>query len=258
MMLARLGVGKIAIIDPDLVETSNLNRLHGATQADADLGRTKASVVAESIGRLGLGISVRWFADYVDSERCRDVLKSADLILGCTDDHAGRLFMNRFAYHYVVPVIDCGLIISVAEKDDEAVRLESLIGRVTVVKPESTCLPCRAVTDQKAASDQLLLRQNPGEFARLKAEAYVVGEGNPSPAVVTFTTEVATMACNELLQRISNYRARSTDHRIYDFLENEEMCLAGSPRAGCKFCDTGQYCGRGDEADFIPAPARIA
>ena len=36
MLLGRLGVGQIALFDEDIVEVTNLNRLHGATRADAD------------------------------------------------------------------------------------------------------------------------------------------------------------------------------------------------------------------------------
>ena len=35
-LLARLGVGRIVVIDEDVVEHPNLNRLHGATRKDAD------------------------------------------------------------------------------------------------------------------------------------------------------------------------------------------------------------------------------
>src|SRR5690606_32205932 len=58
MLLARLGVGQIALIDNDIVDQTNLNRLHGARQADADAMRPKVEVVARSITEMGIGVRV--------------------------------------------------------------------------------------------------------------------------------------------------------------------------------------------------------
>lgn len=251
MLLARLGVGYVAIIDPDLVETTNLNRLHGSRQADADAGRPKVEMLSSSISEAGLGVAVRGFARYVDDPQNRDVLRSADFIFGCTDDHAGRLFLNRLAYFYAIPVIDMGLTIRVDDADAAKPRLQDLVGRVTVLAPGLTCIACRGITDQKAAAEELLRRTQPGQYARLKAEAYVAGEGNPRPAVVTFTTSVATLAVNEMLQRLGNFRGTSSDHRLHDFLDETDMTFPSQSRAGCKFCDTQAYCGRADVEPFL-------
>ncbi len=247
-LLARLGVGRIAIIDPDLVETANLNRLHGARQADADRGRTKVDVLTSAIAEAGLGIAVRGFARYADDPDCADVLHSADVVFGCTDDHAGRLSLNRLAYFYGIPVIDMGLTIQLDDKKLARPRLRDLTGRVTVLMPGSTCIACRGITDPNAARDELLSRDQPGQYARLKAEAYVSSEGNPRPAVVSFTTEVATMAINEMLQRVTNYRGKSTDHRVHDFLDESDLTFPSQSRSGCKYCDTQAYCGKADDA----------
>lgn len=58
LLLARLGVGQLALFDPDVVECTNLNRLHGARQADADALRPKVEVVARALTELGLGVRV--------------------------------------------------------------------------------------------------------------------------------------------------------------------------------------------------------
>lgn len=51
----------------------------------------------------------------------------------------------------------------------------------------------------QAAREEDIERSDPAEYERQKTEAYVRGGGNPAPAVVTFTSEAATMAVNELL-----------------------------------------------------------
>ena len=103
MLLARLGVGHLALFDKDVVDETNLNRLHGATQADANANRLKVEVVAGSIANMGLGVRTIPIDSWVGGEECRDALRACDVVFGCTDDHDGRLLLNRLAYYYLVP-----------------------------------------------------------------------------------------------------------------------------------------------------------
>lgn len=56
--LARLGVGRLVIVDPDRVEEKNLNRILNATMEDARLERFKVEVLARAIRHMGLGTKV--------------------------------------------------------------------------------------------------------------------------------------------------------------------------------------------------------
>lgn len=251
MLLARLGVGQIALIDNDIVDQTNLNRLHGARQADADAMLPKVQVVARSIAELGLGVRITTFESWVGDPDCRDVLKASDAIFGCTDDHSGRLFINRLAYFYLVPVIDMGL--SIQAEDGEPPHLSSLDGRVTVLAPGGACLLCRDVIIPRIASSEALRRSDPQEYERRKAEAYVVGEGNPSPAVVTFTTELACMAVNELIHRMQGFRGEdgAAFNRVRKFHLMEDRRPGHKPRGSCPVCDSAAYWGRGDMNPFL-------
>ena len=138
MLLARLGVGQLVMFDDDITDVTNLNRLHGARRADADAMRPKVEVVAHEITELGLGVRVVPIRHWIDQTACRDALKACDVIFGCTDDHDGRLLLNRFAYFYLIPVIDMGLAID--PKPDKS-GLRDLTGRITVLflKPLVYC-----------------------------------------------------------------------------------------------------------------------
>jgi len=185
-LLARAGTGQILIVDDDIVETTNLNRLHGATQSDADAMRPKAEVVAREITSMGLGTRVLAMRGWVSAPGVRDALKSCDVIFCCTDDHAGRVFLNRFAYYYLVPVFDMGLAMAAATAP--ASGMADISARVTSIMPPEACLLCRGAVDIEIAREEDLHRLQPTEYERRKREAYVRGEGNPNPAVVTFTT----------------------------------------------------------------------
>ena len=251
MLLARLAVGQILLIDNDIVDQTNLNRLHGARQADADAMRPKVEVVARAITELGLGVRAAPINAWVGDPACSDALKCCDVIFGCTDDHDGRAFINRFAYYYLTPVIDIGLAIDVS--DATVPEINALDGRVTVLMPEHTCLMCREVIDPKVAADQALKRKNPAEYERRKAEAYVFGEGNPSPAVVTFTTELACMGVNELIHRLQGFRGRDghAQNRVRKFHLNEDRRPGRAPKDYCQVCGTSENWGLGDVEPFM-------
>lgn len=250
-LLARLGVGRIVVIDDDVVEYSNLNRLYGATRQDADNAVPKVDVMAREVTRMGLDVEVRSMNGWVDAPHIRDALKSCDVIFGCTDDHAGRLYMNRVAHFYLIPVIDVGLVLM--PRDDGEPGLLEMAARVSVLFPTSACHGCRGTVDRVRAREEDLQRSDPAEYERQKTEAYVRGAGNPAPAVVTFTSEAATMAVNELLAGLVDFRAGGgwTWQRYRKLDKGFERSQAAQPRPDCPVCGSEEYWGIGDVDPFL-------
>ncbi|MGE8941513.1 ThiF family adenylyltransferase [Leptospira interrogans] len=250
MLLARLGVGQIVLFDDDIVELTNLNRLHGAGRPDADAMRPKVEVVAQAITNLGLGTRVVPVRGWIGEPACRDALKSCDVIFGCTDDHDGRLLLNRLAYFYLIPVLDMGLAIDPAP-DGRGVR--ELTGRVTVLTPGAPCLLCRGIVDPTTARDEDLRRRNPNEFERRKREAYIRGGGNPAPAVVTFTTATACLAVDELLQALAGFRGPDgwtwQRARRFDLMQDRRPGATQDP--SCPICSETESWGRADVEPFL-------
>lgn len=78
--------------------------------------------------------------------------------------------------------------------------------RLAVLADGAQCLACRGVVDGIVAAEEALKRADPAEHDRRKREAYVRGGGDPAPAVVTSTTQAASMAVDELLQGIADFR----------------------------------------------------
>jgi hypothetical protein len=249
-LLARIGVGQLAIIDDDIVDVTNLNRLHGATQEDADAMRPKADVVCREIARMAIGTRALPLHGWVNSEVVRDALKACDVIFCCTDDHAGRVFLNRLAYFYLIPVIDMGLAMAVATPPAQG--MADISARVTTIMPPETCLVCRGAIDLEVAREDDLRRKNPTEYERRRREAYVRGAGNPNPAVVTFTTEVACMAVNELINRMVGFRRKNMGAEIRRrFLFGEDRATSAKPRTTCQICGTRDCWGLGDIEPFL-------
>jgi hypothetical protein len=89
-----------------------------------------SKLLARSLTELGLGVQVKPYQAWVGDPECRDTLKACDIIFGCTDDHAGRLLLNRFAYYYIMPVFDMGLAIEVSSANPPRIQaLDRRVGR---------------------------------------------------------------------------------------------------------------------------------
>lgn len=250
-LAARLGIHRFALFDRDIVEESNLNRLHNATMADARSKRPKVEVAARFLEDLGFGIEVRTYQQWISDSSCRDALRSCDVVFACTDDHAGRLILNRFAYYYATPVIDLGLAIEVSQ--GESPEIQALDGRVTVLQPGYPCLLCREIISPRIAGEQMLKYQNPDEYERRKEEAYVLGEGNPSPSVVLFTTDVASMALQEFVHRLEGFRGKegAVSQQVRKFKLREDRRQGMKPKPHCQVCASSEHWGIGDVEPFL-------
>lgn len=248
-LLSRLGVGKILLVDNDIVERSNLSRLYGATAADADAGRAKVEVLKDFISGAAIGTQVRTIKDWIGSEKSRSALKSCDVIFGCTDDNSGRIFLNRFAHFYLTPVFDMGIVLVPNEGQN---GLRDVLGRVTVVQTEKLCLICRGIIDAHKAAEEDLRRSDPEGFERRKDEGYIQGVDNPNPAVITFTSEISSVAVNEFLNRITGFKRTGPHSTIMRFFDQGIDRKPGAKkREGCPICDSKEYWGRGDMKPFL-------
>jgi sulfur-carrier protein adenylyltransferase/sulfurtransferase len=90
--LAAAGVGRIGIIDDDVVDLTNLQRQ--TIFATADIGRPKATVAAERLHALNPGIAVDAIVRRFDEENARALVRLYDVVLDCTDRFSTRYLIN--------------------------------------------------------------------------------------------------------------------------------------------------------------------
>lgn len=242
----RLGVRQAVMFERDRAEDTNLNRLHGARFEDVVADRLKADIHARMVAEAGLGMSFVTIDAWAGDPSTWDALKSCDVIFCCTDDHAGRLFLNRFARFYGIAVIDVGL--AMQRRKDQSF---DLFARVTTLVPGHPCLLCGDFINPQHAREEALRRSDPDAYQKLEEEAYVLGEGDPSPAVVTFTTEAGCMAVNEWLTGITGFAGPMAQTRIRRFHARDERFPNISSRQGCPCCEAGETLGRGDITPFL-------
>ncbi|WP_192179655.1 HesA/MoeB/ThiF family protein [Mesorhizobium amorphae] len=225
-LAARAGVGELIIVDGDLLEDSNLNRVRG--YRSCDIGASKAATLARYIRDLGLQVSVVAIQEYVnESPEAIDAISSADLVFGCTDDVAGREVLNQAVYYYCQGLIDCGLTGKIDLDQERQPYLRDHRGRVSTVLPEyGACLRCQGVVTEEKLSYESALKARPEltelDPETLRKEYYLVGGGERAPGVGPFTSATADMAVATLFDLVRPYRWLPSDIRRdniwYDFV----------------------------------------
>jgi molybdopterin/thiamine biosynthesis adenylyltransferase len=124
LYLAAAGVGRMTLVDDDLVELSNLQRqiLHDM----AGLGRPKAESGRDALQALNPDVQVQALVERLDEARLRALALDADVVLDCCDNFATRHAINRACVAARKPLVSGAAIkfsgqISVYDlRDDEA------------------------------------------------------------------------------------------------------------------------------------------
>lgn len=241
--LVRLGVRRFLLVDADKLSESNVTRVYGSTPAD--VGLRKVDVLGDHLARIAPEAEVQRVSSMITLESTARELVAADVIFGCTDDNAGRLILSRLSTFMLVPVIDCGVLLS----SDSDGHLAGINGRVTVMHPGAACLVCRGRIDLARAASEML---TPEERVRLVAEGYAPALHGIEPAVVTFTTLVGGTAVSELIERLTHYGQEPVPSEVLLRLHDREISTNGQDPKSRHYCDptTGKL-GRGDTTPFL-------
>lgn len=101
--LAASGIGRLSLIDDDVVDLTNLQRqiLHGTP----DVGLAKVASGAAALTRLNPDVDVRALHERVDAARLAALVPTADVVLDCTDNFATRHAINRACVAAGVPLV---------------------------------------------------------------------------------------------------------------------------------------------------------
>ena len=226
--LARLGVRRLQLFDPDTLTIGNVTRVYGSYLHD--VGEPKVDVSAAHVRRIAPDAEVTTVQAKITSESTASLLLDADVAFGCTDDNAGRLVLSRIASYLLTPVIDCGVLLS----SGPGGQLVGIDGRVTVLTPGAACLVCRNRIDLRRAAAEML---DPAEYRRLAEEGYAPALSDPEPAVVAYTTQVASVAVSELLERLIHYGPNPVPSEILLRSHEREVSTNDQePRVG-HYCD---------------------
>lgn len=133
-LLARAGVGKLTLIDRDLVDITNLHRQTLYTDADARAQRPKALAAAERLGAVNPEIGIHpLVADFnsADAEHVllNERLGKPDILIDGCDNFETRYILNDLSVKHTIPYVYAGAV--------------GTGGMATVFRPpEGACLRC--------------------------------------------------------------------------------------------------------------------
>ena len=105
--LAAAGIGRMIVIDDDVVELSNLQRqtLFGS----GDIGAAKVDIAASAVERLNPGVVIEARRERIDAGNARDLIAGADVVLDGTDNFATRLAVADAAFAARIPLVSAAV-----------------------------------------------------------------------------------------------------------------------------------------------------
>ncbi|KAA1261497.1 Molybdopterin-synthase adenylyltransferase [Rubripirellula obstinata] len=109
-ILARSGVGRLRIIDRDVVEWSNLQRQALFDENDAKAGRSKSAAAAERIAEINSEIHVEPMVADVTASNIESLLAGSDLVIDATDNFSIRFLLNDWSLKHETAWVHGGCI----------------------------------------------------------------------------------------------------------------------------------------------------
>ncbi len=168
-VLARAGVGKLIIADPDYLSESNLERVHGSRPDQ--VGQFKVAVAKEHIQSINPDCKVEAYIGSLPQQEIVDAVITADVALGCTDQQHSRLALSDICLRYLVPSIDCGVML----EGSQGVVTGQVIQLVRFLAADP-CALCRdmiqpgRITEELMSDEEKRARQSAAEEAILRGE----------------------------------------------------------------------------------------
>jgi len=154
--LARLGVGQIVAIDPDVFEEHNLNRQLLSTIEL--LGRSKVAAAVQRLAAINPAVSVRPVKAAFDKTNGREILGEVNLVIDAVDNIPTRLALAEVCCQMDIPLVHgaiAGWFGQVVSIDPGKDTLQKLYGHWTGGKGVEAQLGNPSFTPAVAASLQV-------------------------------------------------------------------------------------------------------
>ena len=126
--LAAAGVGKITLVDHDVVELTNLQRQ--IMHCESMVGKSKVHSGKQFLGQLNSSIQVDILQENITNDLLAKLLPTVNVVLDCTDNFKTRQLINATCVHHQTPLVS-----------GSALRFD---GQVAVFNPRIPSSPCYA------------------------------------------------------------------------------------------------------------------
>lgn len=247
---ARLGVGEIVIVDPDLVEERNVNRIINSTMRDAHLSSTKVSVLEEAVHRMGLGTRVVSLAKNLWDPDVVRAVAQCDVVFGCIDSIDGRYLLNAISTFYNIPYFDIGVRLDAVQDAGGRGKIREVCGTVNYIRPGRSSLISRDLFTMRQVAAAGLERNDPSAHERQIKDGYIRGVQGHRPAVISVNVFGSSLAVNDFLARLHPYREEQNSQYAAVTFSLASMEMFNEPEEGvCELMR--QHVGRGDMTPLL-------
>lgn len=217
MYLAVAGVGKIGIVDFDVVDVSNLQRqiLH----QQKDVGRPKVESAKETLEAYNPDLEVVIHEEPITSDNAMDIIPDYDVIVNGADNFQARYLVNDASYLAGKPLVDGSILL--------------FDGQASTYIPGNGCYRCIFPEPPP-----------PGEVPSC-AEAGVLGAlpGMIGTIQATEVIKVILGAGEPLSGRLLIIDALSMDFRVLKVRRNTDCPLCGDNPTVTELIDYDAFCG---------------
>ncbi|UQG60873.1 ThiF family adenylyltransferase [Marinobacter sp. M3C] len=239
--LARLGFGRLILIDFDEIESKNLNRIVNATLEDARNGIAKVARFASTIPLYRDNIEVLTLKASIVSREAIELAGLADVLFCCVDSFEGRQMCDRIAAAFLQPLFDVAVTIP-TRQTDHGVAIGDVCGRVDYVKPGGSTLADRGVYTPEALRREYLQQVAPNELTDQVAEGYIKGIADDAPSVISLNMRAASDCVMEFIARAYPFRHEPNQARARtmfslaageeEFISDTNFSRAPNPHLG--------------------------
>ena len=227
--MARIGVSRLTLIDPDRVKQHNLDRLLYGTSSD--VGKYKVELAQQAIRRNSTAdnTSVNAFSLSIHDQAAFKAALDCDIIFSCVDRPVARDALNFIANAHLIPVIDGGIAIETREQSG---RLFSAHWRAHLVTPYHSCLRCNGQYDTSMVVMELDGSLDDPSYVRNVPPSAQV----PNQNVFPFSMSAAAMEVNLMLRYLVSENWWPTVKQLdYQFVTAETRIINEHCLPGCAF-----------------------
>jgi hypothetical protein len=247
--LKRLAIGTLVLTDPDHIDSVNLNRITNSSLEDARNKTLKVEVAERSIYEAGFGTKIISFPSHISKYEVVKELADCDVLFGCVDGAEGRHILNLISSFYIIPFFDLGVRL---EADGHG-GINNIFGSVHYVQPGGSSLLSRGQYNIQQLQAESMKRVNANVYEELAENKYLINVNESSPAVISINMQVASVAVNDLLARVHDYRNISNqDIDVTRILFHEWTMFFESSNIPCNYFS--KLVGKGDIDPLLNTP----
>jgi len=206
--LARLGVARFVIVDPDIITETNVPRITGSTLRHAAswfttegrpawlrrigerLARTKVRHMRRLIRRAQPHAEIEAIRGNVLRDSVARRLCDCDYLVLAADSMQARLVFNAIVHAFLIPGVQVGVKVPV---DASSGEVGEIFCAERLVTPSSGCLWCNGLITRAG------LQRESETPAERRAQRYVDDEAVVAPSVITLNAIAAALAANDFM-----------------------------------------------------------